>query len=197
MIGDVTLSKARIGTHKKTGQQKAIKIYDKSCIPNINEYMQKVELQAQLDHPNVLSYSEVFEDKDYLYLVSDYMRGGELYDAIVARGNFTEHDAAHITRQLLLAVSYLHSKNIVHRNIRPGNIMMREQGKFDLRIIDFDFAGIKPAGQDFLLKMEGNPYYEAPEVVRNQYDEKCDIWSIGVILYYMLSGTLPFNGWYK
>ena len=78
-----------------------------------------------------MAYTEVYEDKDYLYLVSDYMKGGELYDALVEKKAFTEHDAAHITRQLLLAVSYLHNKGIIHRNIRPGNVMFRDKNSFD------------------------------------------------------------------
>lgn len=120
------------------------------------------------------------------------MRGGELYDAVMQKGNYTEKDTALIIRQLLQAVAYLHSKGVVHRNIRPGNILLTEPGSLNLKLIDFDFAGIKPAGENFFMKEDGNPLYEAPEVIMNNYNEKCDIWSIGVILYYLVSGTLPF-----
>lgn len=98
----MTCSKARVAVHKKTGQEKAVKIYDKSTIPgNLEEYMKKVEILNTIDHPLVLNYSEIYEDKEYLYFVSDYMQGGELYDAMVARGNFSEKDAAFIIKQLL------------------------------------------------------------------------------------------------
>ena len=195
IIGDVTVSKARIAVHKKTGKEKAVKIYDKSLIPNLEAYMETVDLLGTLDHPNVLKYDEVYEDKDYLYFIADYMRGGELYDAIIARGNYNEHDSAYIVRQLLQAVAYLHADGIVHRNIRPGNILLANQKSLELKLIDYDFASVKPAGVSYFTPQEGgNPVYEAPEVLNNSYNEKCDIWSIGVIFYYLLSGELPFMG---
>lgn len=145
----------------------------------------------------VLNYQEIYEDKDYLYLVCEYMRGGELYDAMVLRGNYNEKDAAFIIKQMLQALAYLHSKNIVHRNIRAGNILFDDPKRLNLKLIDFDFAGIKPAGENFFLKEDGNPMFEAPEVIQNNYDEKSDIWSVGVMLYYLVSGLLPFNGDYN
>ena len=146
VIGDVTVSKARIAVNKQTGKEKAVKIYDKSLIPNLAAYMETVNLLGTLDHPNVLKYDEVYEDKDYLYFISDYMRGGELYDSIIARGNYNEHDAAYIVRQLLQAVAYLHSDGIVHRNIHPGNILLTNPKSLELKLIDYDFAAVKPAG---------------------------------------------------
>jgi calcium-dependent protein kinase len=84
-----------------TKQEKAVKIYDKTTIPNLGDYMKKVEILNSIDHPLVLNYEEIYEDKDYLYFVTDYMRGGELYDAMVSRGNYSEKDAAFIMKQLL------------------------------------------------------------------------------------------------
>lgn len=108
--------------------------------------MSKVEILNSLDHPLILNYEEIYEDKEYLYFVSDYMRGGELYDAIIAKGNYNEKDTAMIVKQLLQGLAYLHTKGIVHRNIRAGNILLNEVGKLNLKLIDFDFAGVKPAG---------------------------------------------------
>ena len=85
----------------------------------------------------------------------------------------------------------------MHRNIRPGNILLEEPNKLNIRLIDYDFAGVKPAGENFYMKEDGNPVYEAPEVIRNNYDEKADIWSLGVMLYYLVSGSLPFWGDYN
>lgn len=120
------------------------------------------------------------------------MKGGELYDAIVARGNYNEHDAAYIVRQLLQAVAYLHSEGIVNRNIRPGNILLSNPKSLELKLIDYDFGSVKPAGRIHFTPDGLNPVYEAPEVLNNNYNEKCDIWSIGVLFYYLLSGDLPF-----
>lgn len=125
VIGDPTVSMARVATQTKTGKQVAVKLYDKSTIPDFASYLQKAEeMQRKLDHPHLMKYEEIYEDKDYVYFVMDYARGGELYDAIEAKGNFTEHDCAHIIHQLLLGINYLHDQcGTAHRNIRPGNVL--------------------------------------------------------------------------
>jgi calcium-dependent protein kinase len=194
LIGDPTTSRVRIAFHKKTETQKAVKIFDKKTIPNLDAYIDHVHLLDHIEHPNILKYEEVYEDKTYLYFVSDYMKGGELYDAIVNRGNYNEHDAATVIRQLLLSVAYLHSEGMVNRNIRPGNILLQNPKSLDLKVIDYDFAAIRPAGKLHFTPEGLNPVYEAPEVLNGNYDEKCDIWSIGVLFYYLLSGDLPFWG---
>jgi len=98
IIGDETVSKARFCENLKTKQAKAVKIYEKSTIPDLGTYMSKVQILDSLYHPNILKYDEIFEDKDRLYFVSDVMTGGDLYDAVTNKGNYTEHDAAHIMR---------------------------------------------------------------------------------------------------
>ena len=85
----------------------------------------------------------------------------------------------------------------MHRNIRAGNILFEDPKRLNLKLIDFDFAGVKPAGENFFLKENGNPQFEAPEVIQNNYDEKSDIWSVGVMLYYLVSGYLPFDADYN
>jgi len=125
------------------------------------------------------------------------MLGGDIYDAVLAKGNYSEKDAAFVMKQLLQSIAYLHSKGIVHRNIRAGNILLVEPKRLNLRLIDFDFAAIKPAGEAFYLKEDSNPAYEAPEVMKNNYNEKCDIWSLGCLLYFLVSGYLPFWGTYN
>lgn len=98
IIGDVTCSKARECIQKATRREFAVKIYDKSTIPNLAHYMQSLEILNKIDHPLILNYREIYEDDDYLYFVTDYMRGGELYDAMVSRGNYSEKDAAFIIK---------------------------------------------------------------------------------------------------
>ena len=98
-------------------------------------------------------------------------------------------------KQLLQAASYLHKQGIVHRNIRSGNILFAERGKMNIKLIDFDVAGTKTLEA---LSVSGGglhgPFYSAPEVFKNDHNEKVDIWSIGVVLYFMLVGSLPFLG---
>jgi len=97
----VTFSKARYCTHKVTGQERAVKIYDKTTIPDLQNYMAKLDILNSLDHPLILNYQEIYEDDDYLYFVSEKMLGGDLYDAVSARGNYSEKDAAFVMKQLL------------------------------------------------------------------------------------------------
>jgi len=108
----------------------------------------------------------------------------------------SEEDAAYITKQLLSAVTYCHSRGIVHRDLKPENVLIESistNGKINIKVIDFGTALFVPPNKK-LVGVLGTPYYIAPEVIRGNYNEKCDIWSIGVILYILLSGHAPFNG---
>ncbi len=127
--------------------------------------------------------------------MTEYVEGGELFDEIQRRISLSEDMAAHIMRQLLSCVMYCHGKKIMHRDLKPENILLdvRALDRPLINVIDFGSA------QSFFSKGEyqptaGTPYYMAPDVLMNNYDEKCDIWSCGVILYIMLSGKPPFNG---
>ena len=107
-----------------------------------------------------------------------------------------EEDSAYIIRQLLSAITYCHSRGVVHRDLKPENILIdsvTRSGKINIKVIDFGAALFIPPDAH-ISEMLGTPYYIAPEVLLGKYDEKCDIWSIGVILYILLSGTAPFNG---
>lgn len=139
----------------------------------------------------------MFEDEYSFYFVSEYQKGGDLWNALMNYGGkYTEEIAAAIVKQLLEAVNYLHKKGIVHRNIRPGNILFNDVGKLDIKLIDFDVAGTKTIEA---VKVYGGgilgPYYCAPEIFGSEVNEKCDIWSIGVLLYFLLYGSVPFWGY--
>jgi len=123
------------------------------------------------------------------------MAGGDLWNGLMSfGGHYTETIAATVIQQILQALVYLHDKGLPHRNLRPGNILFTEQGKLDLKLIDFDIAGTKVMPVDKIYGGLGGhgPYYCAPEVFDNEYSDKCDIWSVGVITYFLLYGTLPF-----
>ena len=120
-------------------------------------------------------------------------KGGELFDEIIEKGHFSEKDAAVIMKQLLSCLTYCHSKNIVHRDIKPENILLESNKDFNqIKVIDFGISVVKEP--DAMIKESiGTPYYIAPEVWKKSYNEKCDVWSAGVIMYILLSGTPPFN----
>lgn len=186
----------RKAVHKTTQLTRAIKSFKKSIIfqgdMNINKFFHEIEVLKQTDHPNIVKVFEFYEDAKYYHLVTEYIGGGELLDYILKNNSLSECTAAHFIRQLLSAVAYCHSKKIVHRDLKPENLLMDSQeSDAILKVIDFgtstilDSANIKP--QKF-----GSVQYTAPEVFDKNYNEKCDIWSCGIILYILLSGKPPF-----
>ena len=145
-----------------------------------------------LDHPNIIKVYEYFIDNKFYYVVTEIASGGELYDQIAKILYFNELDAAVIMQQLFSAIFYLHSRGIVHRDLKPENMMLETQAKGDLNIklIDFGTANFysKEEGSNKMTLKVGTPYYIAPEVVKKNYDNKCDLWSCGVIMYILLCG---------
>jgi len=145
-----------------------------------------------LDHANIMKVLEFFQDEDHFYIVSEFYDGGELFDRILSMNHFTEKMAATTIKQILSAVSYCHSHNIVHRDLKPENVIYESKEKdAQLKVIDFGTS------RQFDLSMNqklGTAYYIAPEVIKGEYNEKCDVWSCGVILYILLCGYPPFNG---
>ena len=195
MLND--LGKGSYGQVKRVRQihlqeERAMKIVSKKSSTSQNE----IEILRKISHPNIANVFEIFEDSKRYYIMMEYLEGGELFDVIVSQGFFSELDAARIMKQLLSAVNFLHSKNIVHRDLKPENIMLTSKpvnNKFEIKIIDFGTAKIF----DPRYKMSefiGTSYYIAPEVLKENYNEKCDVWSCGVILYILLCGYPPFNG---
>ena len=116
-----------------------------------------------------------------------------MFDRIIKMSKFDERDAAEVIRQLLSVVAYCHSKHIVHRDLKPENLLMEDDKSFAVKVIDFGTSRFFEP-MDFLSQRMGTPYYIAPEVLRGRYNEKCDIWSAGVIMYILLTGKPPFNG---
>ena len=154
----------------------------------------EINILRSLDHPNIVKIFEYFEDEKRYYIVQEHIQGGELFDEIIAKGKFNEKDAAVLMKQLLSCISYCHSHNIVHRDLKPENVLLEASKEFDqIKVIDFGTAQVFRKGEH-LKETIGTPYYIAPEVLANSHNEKCDIWSAGVILYILLCGYPPFNG---
>ena len=193
-----TLGKGAFGTvrlcvHKATKQTRACKILKKAN-QDMQALYEEVEILSKLSHPNIMQIYEVFNDKTNFYIVSEFCQGGELFDAISKKGSFSENEAARIMKQILSAICYSHQNNIVHRDLKPENILLDDKGSdLTIKIIDWGCAKSFKKNEK-MTNADGTPYYIAPEVLEGNYDEKCDVWSCGVILYIMLCGYPPFNG---
>jgi len=141
----------------------------------------------------------ILKTKTNYYIITEYLPGGELYETIITWKDYTEQKASYILHQILSAIYYLHSKGIVHRDIKPENILIEKIVKKDskefinVKLIDFGTSNFFNNSRKFSLKV-GTPYYIAPEVIKKNYTEKCDLWSCGVILYILLVGQPPFKG---
>ena len=178
--------------HKKLNEVRAMKITNKKS--NSSKY--EIEILRKISHPNITNIFEIFADSKKYYVIMEFLEGGELFDAITSIGSFTEESACQVMKQLLSAIYYLHSNNIVHRDLKPENVMLLqkpENGNYHIKLIDFGTAKIFKPGKK-MNKFIGTSYYIAPEVLKEKYDEKCDVWSCGIILYILLCGYPPFNG---
>ncbi|KAG5549770.1 hypothetical protein RHGRI_014918 [Rhododendron griersonianum] len=143
-------------------------------------------------HPNVLQIHKVYDDEDYLHIITDLCDSPDLYTRLAAGGKFSEPDAASILQQLVSAVAYCHRVGVAHRDIKPDNVLFDSRyNKVKLA----DFGSAEWFGGGTMSGVVGTPYYVAPEVLSGrEYNEKVDVWSAGVILYIMLAGVPPFYG---
>ena len=190
--------------HKISGEIRAMKIIkntsvdDKVGVENA-KFLKEIQVLKELDHPNIIKIFEYYVDNKNHYIITELLTGGELYETILKCRKFNEKTAAFIMRQFLSALNYLHSKGIVHRDIKPENILVQKidkkenQDEIYIKLIDFGASNFFKENEILKLKV-GSPYYIAPEVLNKNYNEKCDIWSAGVVLYVMLTGKFPFVG---
>ena len=138
---------------------------------------------ATLDHPNVLHYRDFYETREGLHLVTDYIPGKNLFDLLLRRPRgFSECKVAKILRQLLFALEHCHERGVIHRDVKPENIMLSPDGHATL--IDFGLSEFASHKDNDLA---GSPYYLAPETIAKSYDERCDIWGAGVVAYVLLT----------
>eukprot|EP00010_Vexillifera_abyssalis_P005818 CAMPEP_0201553284 /NCGR_PEP_ID=MMETSP0173_2-20130828/22743_1 /ASSEMBLY_ACC=CAM_ASM_000268 /TAXON_ID=218659 /ORGANISM="Vexillifera sp., Strain DIVA3 564/2" /LENGTH=348 /DNA_ID=CAMNT_0047963963 /DNA_START=14 /DNA_END=1060 /DNA_ORIENTATION=- len=193
-IGSGGFSTVHEATVKATGKKYAVKCIKKQSIEgeDIKLLKREIQIMKQLDHPNILKLFEVYEDDEVFYLVMELVQGKELFDKIVERGQYSEKDAAHIVRQILSAVEYLHKNDIAHRDLKPENLLSAGNAEKEvIKIADFGFS--KNFGEEKLMTSCGSPGYVAPEVLTcESYDKSVDMWSVGVILYILLCGYPPF-----
>lgn len=201
IIGSGIGTEIRTCTHKITKATRVVKIVNKFEFPlslqRTRSLLREVKILKDLDHPHILRIYEFFESDFNFFIVMEYCTGGSLFQEVLKLNLFSEKRASHIMQQILSAVAYLHARNIVHRDLKPENILIDSRSGSDeelfIKIIDFDIATYF----DLKTRLKGSfgtIYYMAPEVFSGTYDEKCDLWSIGVILYILLCGYPPFDG---
>ena len=199
VIGKGKFGVVNLGIHKKTQQQVAVKIINKDSIKTLED-KELVRIEIGIlklcHHPNVVRLLDHLENEDYIFIVTEYIEGGTLGQYFKKKNfNFSERQASSIMSQIAHGVKYLHKYGIVHRDLKPDNIMITQQNDFGIiKIMDFGLSKIVST-QEKMVDGYGTLSYVAPEVLlRTPYNKEVDIWSMGIILYYMLCGHLPFKG---
>uniref|UniRef100_G3PG04 MAP/microtubule affinity-regulating kinase 3 n=1 Tax=Gasterosteus aculeatus aculeatus TaxID=481459 RepID=G3PG04_GASAC len=194
-IGKGNFAKVKLARHILTGREVAIKIIDKTQLnpTSLQKLFREVRIMKTLNHPNIVQLFEVIETEKTLYLIMEYASGGEVFDYLVAHGRMKEKEARAKFRQIVSAVHYCHLKNIVHRDLKAENLLLDADA--NIKIADFGFSNEFTEGSK-LDTFCGSPPYAAPELFQGKkYDgPEVDIWSLGVILYTLVSGSLPFDG---
>ena len=200
-LGAGSFGMVYLAQNKYTKEKVAMKEIKKSNkdLLSDGQIRDEIDILKKLDHPDIVRIIESFNTKESYFLVTEYCEGGELFDQV--RNQLSETQIAVIFRQLLSGLAYLHSHNIVHRDLKLENILIHETEKskttgedlFNIKIIDFGTARIfdkKKKPQSIV----GSSYYIAPEVLKQRYNKECDLWSVGVILYMFIVGHAPFDG---
>lgn len=217
-LGKGATGRVRLAKHALTGQTAAIKIVSKKSAAMVQSASMRqmdndtavssnihgirtmpfgiereIVIMKLIEHPNIISLYDIWENRGELYLVLEYVEGGELFDYVMRNGALPEAEAVRLFRQLMAGLAYCHRFNICHRDLKPENILL--DADHNIKIADFGMAAMQPDGQ-YLTTSCGSPHYAAPEVIAGkQYlGNVSDIWSVGIILYAMLNGRLPFDG---
>ena len=207
-IGEGGYGKIYKVKNKESGDIRAMKQIMKSKIPDIEKFQNEIKILSMVDHPNIVRLFEVIEDDKYFNLFQELCTGGELLSKV--KKPLKEKEIAKIFKQIMSAIAYCHEKGIVHRDMKLENILFATESEDSpIKIIDFGLSvllgkketknenettDLKKYGFKRMTTKVGTIYYMSPEVIKGNYDEKCDIWACGVILYTLLSGYPPFNG---
>ena len=196
-LGEGTFGKVKLGIYIKTGEKVAIKIIDKRKLIEKNDQIhlkREIDLLQKLNHINIISVYEIFENIDNYYIVMEFCSKGELFNYIVSKQRLNENEASYFFYQLINGLEYIHSIGISHRDIKPENLLLTNN--YILKIIDFGLSNYYRENiSNYLQTPCGSPCYSSPEMVSgHSYDGfKVDIWSSGIVLFAMLCGYLPFD----
>ena len=202
VLGEGAYGKVEQVRHKISKEIRAMKVIHKDQIQLGSEEEQalinEINIVKTLDHPNIMKVFEYYNYDNCLFIISELLSGGELFDKIKENKFLKEDVCAYLMKQIFSAVDFCHGRKIIHRDLKPENVLIESEEEaskefFTVKLIDFGTSDKMKKGQNFNLQV-GTPYYTAPEVLKNNYNEKCDLWSCGVIMYLMLCGKQPFEG---
>ena len=198
-IGIGSTSKCYTCTKKSTGTQYACKVIDKRHVEMkfsglMEQFYLEIKVLKFLHHPNIIHLEDTFETSDRIYIIMERMMGGELFDYVVEKGTLSEIEASTIVRKITSAVAHMHGMNIIHRDLKPENLLLTHKGPNpEVKIIDFGLAKVVEAEQ-VASSFLGTKGYLAPEMLqRHSYDKAIDMWALGVIVFVLLCGCLPFD----
>jgi serine/threonine protein kinase len=195
-LGSGTFGKVKLGYHIKSNEKVAIKIIDKRNLKlqdDILRVNREVKILKEINHPNIIKVIDISDKKNSCHIVMEYAEGGELFHYITSKKRLTETEASLFFYQIVNAIEYLHDKKIVHRDLKPENILFKDEEKKIVKLIDFGLS--REFGLRGVMTPCGSPCYAAPEVIKNKALDysKVDIWSLGIILFAMTCGYLPFD----
>ncbi|CAN0847951.1 Calcium-dependent protein kinase 29 [Linum grandiflorum] len=183
-------------TEKSTGRNYACKSISRRKLvtkKDIEDVRREILiLQHLTGQPNIVEFKGAYEDKDNLHLVMELCSGGELFDRIIAKGSYSEKEAAKVIRQIVNVVHVCHFMGVMHRDLKPENFLLASQDPdAPIKATDFGLSVFIEEGKVY-KELVGSAYYVAPEVLKRSYGKEIDVWSAGVILYILLSGVPPF-----
>lgn len=195
-IGEGTFAKVKYAKHSETGESVAIKVMAKTTILKhrmVEQIKREISIMKIVRHPNIVRLHEVLASHTKIYIILEFVMGGELYDKIVQQVKLSENESRRYFQQLIDAVAHCHKKGVYHRDLKPENLLLDAYG--NLKVSDFGLSALTKQGDDLLHTTCGTPNYVAPEVLSNQgYDgAAADVWSCGIILYVLMAGYLPFE----
>ncbi|GAB4828275.1 Son of sevenless 2 [Ancistrocladus abbreviatus] len=195
-IGEGTFAKVKFAVNTDTGESVAMKVMAKSTILKhkmVDQIKREISIMKIVRHPYIVRLHEVLASRTKIYIILEFVTGGELFDKIVHQGRLSEEECRKYFQQLIDAVSHCHSKGVYHRDLKPENLLLDSRG--NLKVSDFGLSALPKQGVDLLHTTCGTPNYVAPEVLSGQgYDgAAADVWSCGVILYVLMAGYLPFE----
>ncbi|KAL7619283.1 CBL-interacting serine/threonine-protein kinase 8 [Lactuca sativa] len=195
-IGEGTFAKVKFAQNTETGESVAMKLLDRATIIKhkmVDQIKREISIMKLVRHPNVVRLHEVLASRTKIYIILEFITGGELFDKIVHHGRLSEAESRRFFQQLIDGVEYCHSKGVYHRDLKPENLLLDSQG--NLKISDFGLSALPAEGVSILRTTCGTPNYVAPEVLSHKgYNGAlADVWSCGVILYVLMAGYLPFD----